>query len=64
MLEELIHFLRSQLQISDRAINLAQKTTVLEPHTLPIILWHYGILDTQQLERVFDWLEANRNHIQ
>ncbi|HHP7231521.1 MAG TPA: DUF2949 domain-containing protein [Xenococcaceae cyanobacterium] len=57
MLEQLINFLRSELGISAEAISLAQKTNNLEPHTLPIILWQYGLLDTKQLNLVLDWLE-------
>jgi hypothetical protein len=57
MLEQLINFLRSDLELSADAISLAQKTETLEPHTLPIILWQYGLLNIQQLDYVFDWLE-------
>ena len=57
MLEKLINFLKSELEISAGAISLAQKTQIIEPYTLPIILWQYGLLDKKQLDRVFDWLE-------
>ncbi len=57
MLEKLINFLRSELDIPADAISLAQKTETPEPYTLPIILWQYGFLNKQQLDRVFDWLE-------
>jgi hypothetical protein len=57
MLEQLINFLHSDLEVSADAISLAQKTETLEPHTLPIILWQYGLLNIQQLDHVFDWLE-------
>ncbi|MGL4882137.1 MAG: DUF2949 domain-containing protein [Waterburya sp.] len=57
MLEQLINFLRSDLEVSADAISLAQKTETVEPHTLPIILWQYGLLNIQQLDYVFDWLE-------
>jgi hypothetical protein len=59
MLEQLINFLRSDLELSADAISLAQKTETLEPHTLPIILWQYGLLNIQQLDYVFDWLEIS-----
>jgi len=57
MLEQLINFLQSDLEVSADAISLAQKTETIEPHTLPIILWQYGLLSTHQLDYVFDWLE-------
>jgi Protein of unknown function (DUF2949) len=59
MLEQLIDFLRSQLKVSAEAISLAQKTQDLEPNTLPIVLWQYGLLNTKQLDKVFDWLEVS-----
>ena len=57
MLEKLINFLQSELEIPPEAISLAQKTETLEPNILPIILWQYGMLNVEQLDRVFDWLE-------
>ena len=59
MLERLIKFLRSKLNVSAEAISLARKTQDLEPNTLPIVLWQYGFLNTRQLDQVFDWLEIS-----
>ena len=58
MLERLIDFLRSDLNISLDAISLAKKTQNIEPNTLPIVLWQYGFLNIKQLDRVFEWLEV------
>ncbi|MEL6927215.1 MAG: DUF2949 domain-containing protein [Cyanobacteria bacterium J06600_6] len=58
MLEQLINFLRTDLDISIDAISLAQRTRNIEPNTLPIVLWQYGFLNTRQLEQVFAWLEV------
>lgn len=57
MVEQLISFLKTELEIPAEAISLARKKAPVEPHTLPIILWQYGLLDKKQLDRVFDWLE-------
>ena len=57
MLEKLINFLQSEFEISSEAISLARKQKTLEPNILPIILWQYGMLNIEQLDRVFDWLE-------
>ena len=74
MLERLIKFLQIELQVSVEAICLARKTQDLEPNTLPIVLWQYGLLNAKQLDEVFergcmanlrrhlvspDWLEAS-----
>lgn len=58
MLDELINFLQSEFKISVAAISLAKKTHNVESHTLPIVLWQYGLLDTEELNQVFDWLEV------
>ena len=59
MLEQLIDFLQSELKISASAISLAQRNQDLEPNILPIILWQYGLLNTKQLDEVFNWLEVS-----
>lgn len=59
MLESLINFLRSDLDISMNAISLAQRTRNIEPNTLPIVLLQYGFLGISQLEQVLDWLEVS-----
>lgn len=58
MLEQLIDYLRSDLDISLDAISVAKKTQNIEPNTLPIVLWQYGFLDLGQLSQAFDWLEV------
>ena len=59
MLEQLINFLRTDLDISMDAISLAKRTPIVEPNILPIVLWQYGFLNIEQLDRVFQWLEAS-----
>ena len=60
LLERLIKFMHSDLGISQEAIILAQKVENKnpEPNILPMILWQYGLLNREQLDRVFDWLET------
>ena len=59
MLEQLINFLKTDLDISMDAIYLAKRTQNIEPNILPIVLWQYGFLNIEQLERVFEWLELS-----
>jgi Protein of unknown function (DUF2949) len=58
MLEKLIKFLHSELDISVEEIAIAQKQDGSHPNILPIILWQYGLLSLEQLDSVFDWLET------
>ncbi len=57
MLKQLISFLKSELDIPDESINLANASGIQDPNLLPIVLWQYGLLSLKQLELVFDWLE-------
>ena len=59
MLEKLIDYLRSDLDISMSAISLAKRTRNIEANTLSIVFWQYGFLNLGQLEQVFDWLEIS-----
>ena len=59
MLEQLIDFLNSELGISPEAISLAKKAEAPQPHTLPIILWQYGLINIKQLDIVLNWLEVS-----
>ncbi|MCT7949119.1 DUF2949 domain-containing protein [Ancylothrix sp. C2] len=54
---KLIEFLQEDLGISNTCIELALRSQ--EPPTLlPMVLWQYGLVSIEQLERIFDWLEA------
>lgn len=55
---KLIRFLQEELAIPDASIALAQKQGEQDPKLLPMILWQYGLVTLEQLDRVFDWLET------
>ena len=55
---KLIRFLQEELAIPDASIALAQKQGEQDPNILPMILWQYGLVTLEQLDRVFDWLET------
>ncbi len=57
ILTKLISFLQSELAIPDDWIALAQSKGE-DPNLLPMVLWQYGLLTLDQLDRVFDWLET------
>ena len=59
MAVRLISFLQEELEISTAEIALAQRQDE-DPNLLHIILWQYGLLTLEQLERVFEWLEIER----
>ena len=59
---QLLHFLTDELAISDAAIAVALKQCTSDIDPLPLILWQYGLLSLDQLNRTFDWL-SQQNHI-
>ena len=56
-LVQLISFLRQELALPEDQIALAQRYSQDE-NSLTMVLWQYGMLTIEQLEQVFDWIEA------
>jgi hypothetical protein len=52
-----IEFLQQDLSISAEEIGLALRHQELTITQLPILLWQYGLISIQQLEKIFDWQE-------
>ncbi|MBD2138730.1 DUF2949 domain-containing protein [Anabaena sp. FACHB-1237] len=53
---KLLEFLHKELQISQEDIDVALKHPELNYGPLPMLLWQYGLVNLQQLEKIFDWL--------
>ncbi len=60
--QKLIRFLREDLQVPTESIALALRDPALPFGSLPMILWQYGLITLQQLDRTFDWLEKQGYH--
>jgi hypothetical protein len=54
----LIKYLEEEIGISEDAIALSLRQAEALPNLLPIALWKYGFVTTDQLEEIFDWLET------
>lgn len=54
----LIRFLRDELAVSQDSINMALRHCEQDPGPLPMVLWQYGLVNLEQLEKIYDWLEA------
>ena len=55
--QKLIRFLQEELAIPTTSIELALRRQQ-DVSNLPMVLWNYGLISLQQLDRVFDWLET------
>jgi len=55
---QLLRFLEEELALSSSSINMALRHREQDPGPLPMILWNYGLITLDQLERIFEWLET------
>lgn len=61
-----IRFLQEELCVSQASIAFAEKAQATseekqkyrDPNPLSMILWQYGLVTLEQLEKIFDWLET------
>ncbi|MBE9184191.1 MAG: DUF2949 domain-containing protein [Microcoleus sp.] len=59
---KLIRFLQEELAISPASIAVAerrgdkQRQRDKDPNSLPMVLWQYGLVTLEQLDKIFDWL--------
>lgn len=54
----LLQFLQDELSISAASLQVALKHSEQDPGPLPMILWQYGLVTLEQLEQIYDWMEA------
>lgn len=55
----LIRFLREDLRIPSDSIRVALRHHHEPiPSLLPMVLWQYGLVSLEQLDKIFDWLET------
>ncbi|MGH7998373.1 MAG: DUF2949 domain-containing protein [Brasilonema sp.] len=52
-----IDFLQKEFALSTVDIAVALRKHELDNSPLAMLLWQYGLVDIEQLERIFDWLE-------
>ncbi|QDZ40330.1 DUF2949 domain-containing protein [Euhalothece natronophila Z-M001] len=53
-----IRFLREELAISNDSIAIAQRYSQRHTDPLPMLLWQYGLVTLEQLDRIYEWLET------
>jgi hypothetical protein len=56
--QQLIQFLQTELAIPAHAIALGLRYSEQMPNLLPMVLWQYGLITLEQLDKVFDWMET------
>ncbi|QLE47601.1 DUF2949 domain-containing protein [Nostoc sp. C057] len=53
---KLLNYLHNELELSNADIAVALRHRELENGPLPMLLWQYGLVDLEQLGKIFDWL--------
>jgi hypothetical protein len=53
----LLNFLQDELAMPADCIAIARRSAEQERGPLPMILWQYGLITIQELDRIYDWLE-------
>jgi hypothetical protein len=53
---QLIKFLHHELELSNADIAVALRHRELNNGPLPMLLWQYGLVNLDQLGKIFDWL--------
>ncbi len=53
-----MHFLQEDLAISAASLAVALRHREQDPGPLPMILWQYGLITLEQLNQIYDWLDA------
>jgi hypothetical protein len=54
----LINFLVDDLAVSEDAIAVALRHYARKTDPLPMVLWQYGLITLEQLDKIFDWMET------
>ncbi|TVQ25973.1 MAG: DUF2949 domain-containing protein [Leptolyngbya sp. DLM2.Bin15] len=54
----LINFLQDDLAIPEDSIAVALRHHVQKTDPLPMVLWQYGLITLEQLDKIFDWMET------
>jgi Protein of unknown function (DUF2949) len=53
-----LHFLTEDLSLSSASLSIVQRSLEQNPGPLPMILWQYGLVTLDELDRIYDWLET------
>jgi hypothetical protein len=53
-----LRFLQEDLAVSTSSLSIALRHREHDPGPLPMILWRYGLVTLEQLDRIYEWLET------
>lgn len=53
-----LKFLQEEINLSQESIAMAQRNVDHNLSLMPIVLWQYGLVNIEQLDKIYDWLET------
>lgn len=53
-----VTFLKEELALSNDSIEIVQRAVEEQPAPIPMILWQYGLVTLEELDRIYDWLHS------
>lgn len=53
----LLQFLQEELSLPKASIAIAQRSADQDRGPLPVVLWQYGLINLDELNQIYDWLE-------
>ncbi len=54
---QLLRFLQEELALPHDSLAIAQRSVEQSRGPLPMVLWQYGLITLEELDRIYDWLE-------
>lgn len=61
---KLVHFLETELDVPKNAISIAVRHQVQSQGDLPMLLWQYGLITLEQLDKIFNWMETEATYLE
>ncbi len=55
---KMIQFLKDELGLSADSLAIAEKASEQNQGPIPMVLWQYGLVTIEELDRIYEWLEA------
>ena len=53
-----LKFLQEEIDLSSDSIAMAQRSVDQNFGLMPMVLWQYGLVSLEQLNRIYEWLET------
>lgn len=59
--KQFLRFLHEELCLSYDSIAIAQRSMEQTQGPLPMLLWQYGLINLNELDKIYDWLESSHS---